>query len=58
MLIVLVIAAIAITLYYWLARPRLRLLPWWDDAVAEVRAVMPDPRIANLVQAGKMAGSW
>jgi hypothetical protein len=40
MLIVLVLAAIAITLYYWLALPRQRLLPWYDAAVAEVRAVL------------------
>ena len=39
MLIVLVLAAIAITLYYWLLHPRLRL-PWWDAAVAEMRAVL------------------
>jgi hypothetical protein len=40
MLIVLVLAAIAIALYYWLALPRLRHLPWWDAAVAEVHAVL------------------
>jgi sugar phosphate isomerase/epimerase len=40
MLIVLVLAAIAVTLYYWLALPRLRRLPWWDGAAAEVRAVL------------------
>jgi hypothetical protein len=39
MLIVLVFAAIAITLYYWFVLPRLRRLAWWDGAVAEVRAV-------------------
>jgi hypothetical protein len=40
MLIVLVLAAIAITLYYYVALPRLRLLAWWNAAVAEVRAVL------------------
>jgi hypothetical protein len=40
MLIVLILAAIAITLYYCLALPRLRRLPWWDAVVAEVRAVL------------------
>jgi hypothetical protein len=40
MLIVFFVAAIAITLYYWLALPRLRRLPWWDGAAAEVRAVL------------------
>src|SRR5262249_43992522 len=41
MLIGLVLAAIAITLYYWLALlPLLRLLPWWAAAVAEMRAVL------------------
>jgi hypothetical protein len=40
MLIVLVVTAIAITLYYCLARPHLRLLPWWDGAVAEVRDLL------------------
>ena len=39
MLIVLVLTAAAVGLYYCLALPRLRRLPWWDDAVAEVRAV-------------------
>jgi hypothetical protein len=39
MLVSLVLAAIAITLYYWLLLPRLRRLPWWDGAVAEMRAV-------------------
>jgi hypothetical protein len=34
-----VLAAIAITLYYWLLLPRLRRLAWWDGVVAEVRAV-------------------
>jgi hypothetical protein len=34
-----VLAAIAITLYYWLVRPRLRRLPWWDGVVAGVRVV-------------------
>ena len=36
----LVLAAIAVTLYYWLLLPRLRRLPWWDAAAAEVRAVL------------------
>ena len=40
MLIVLVLAAIAVALYYWLVLPRLRRLPWWDSAVAAVRAVL------------------
>ena len=40
MLIVFVVIAIAVTLYYCLALPRLRRLPWWDAAVAEVRAVL------------------
>ena len=40
MLIVLVLAATAVTLYYWLALPRLRRLPWRDDGIAEVRAVL------------------
>ena len=40
MLIVLVLAAIAVALCYWLAVPRLRRLPWWDGAVAKVRAVV------------------
>jgi hypothetical protein len=41
MLIGFVLAAIvAVTLYYWLALPLLRLLPWWDAAVAEIRAVL------------------
>src|SRR5215467_491766 len=31
---------IAFALYYWLALPRLRRLPWWDAAVAEVRAAL------------------
>jgi hypothetical protein len=35
-----VLTAIAITLYYCLARPCLRRLPWWDDGIAEVRAVL------------------
>jgi sugar phosphate isomerase/epimerase len=39
-LLTLTLAAIAATLYYWLALPRLRRLPWWDGAVAEVRAVL------------------
>jgi hypothetical protein len=39
MLIVLVLAVIAITLYYWLALPRLRRLPWWHAGIAETRAV-------------------
>ena len=40
MLVSLVLAAIAVTLYYWLLLPRLRRLPWWDAAAAEVRAVL------------------
>src|SRR5262245_45356377 len=39
MLIVLVVTAIAITLYYWLLLPHLRRLPWWGGVVAEVRVV-------------------
>src|SRR5262245_6708125 len=38
-LIVLALIILAVALYYWLVHPRLRLLPWWDGAVAEVRAV-------------------
>jgi len=40
MLIVLVVAAIAITLYYWLLLPRLRLPPWRDGVIAELGAVL------------------
>ena len=40
MLIVLVLAAIAVALYYGLALPRLRRLPWWNAAVVETRAVV------------------
>jgi hypothetical protein len=40
MLVSLVLTAIVVTLYYCLALPRLRRLPWWDAAVAEVRAVL------------------
>ena len=40
MLVTLVLAAIAITLYYWLVLPRLRRLPWWEAAVFETRAVL------------------
>jgi hypothetical protein len=40
MLIGFVIIAVAITLYYWLALPRLRRLPWWDAGIAELRAVL------------------
>jgi hypothetical protein len=40
MLIVLVLAVVAVALYWWLVRPRLRRLPGWDAAVAEVRAVL------------------
>jgi hypothetical protein len=40
MLIVLVLAAIAITLYYWLLLPRLRRLTWRDGGIAETRAVV------------------
>jgi hypothetical protein len=40
MLVSLVLAAIAVTLYYWLLLPRLRLLPWWNAAVFETRAVV------------------
>jgi hypothetical protein len=39
-LIVLVLTATAFALYYWLLLPHLRQLPWWDAAVAEVRAVL------------------
>ena len=37
MLVSLVLAAIAVTLYYWLALPR---LPWLDAAVPELGAVL------------------
>jgi hypothetical protein len=40
MLVSLVLAAIAITLYYWLLVPRLRRLPWWDGVVAKFGAVL------------------
>ena len=40
MLIVLLFVAVTITLYYWLALPRLRRLAWWNGVVAEVRAVL------------------
>jgi hypothetical protein len=40
MLLITVLLAIAVALYCWLARPRLRRLPGWDAAVAEVRAVL------------------
>jgi hypothetical protein len=40
MLIVLALAAFAVALYCWLILPRLRLLPWYDAAVAEVRAIL------------------
>jgi hypothetical protein len=40
MLIVLILTAIAITLYYWLLLPRLRRLAWCDGVAAEVRAVL------------------
>jgi hypothetical protein len=39
MLVSLVLTAIVVTLYYCLALPRLRRLPWWDGVVAEMRAV-------------------
>ena len=39
MLVSLVLAAIAITLYYCLLLPRLRRLRWWDGAVAEFGAL-------------------
>ena len=40
MLVSLILAAVAVALYYWLALPRLRRLPWWDGVVAEARAVL------------------
>ena len=40
MLIVLILAAVTITLYYCVALPRLRRLPWWDDGIAEMRAAL------------------
>ena len=39
-LIVLALIIVAIALCCWLARPRLRLLPWCDGVVAAVRAVL------------------
>jgi hypothetical protein len=39
-LLTLTLAAIAATLYYWLALPRLRRLPWWDGTVAKLGAVL------------------
>ena len=40
MLVSLVLAAIAVTLYYWLLLPRLQRLPWWDAVAAEFAAVL------------------
>src|SRR5262245_10979110 len=40
MLIVLALIIVAVALYCWLARPRLRLPPWWDGVVAEARDVL------------------
>ena len=40
MLIVLVVAAIAITLYYWLLLPHLRRLPWRDGVAAKLGDVL------------------
>jgi hypothetical protein len=40
MLVSLVLAIVAIALCCWLELPRSRQLPWWDGAVAEVRAVL------------------
>jgi hypothetical protein len=40
MVTVLILAIVAVVLYYWLFLARLRQLPWWDAAVAEVRAVL------------------
>jgi hypothetical protein len=40
MLIVLTLIIAAVVLCYWLLLPRLRRLPWWDAAVAEVRALL------------------
>ena len=39
MLVSLVLAIVAVALYYWLLLPRLRRLPWWNAAVFETRAV-------------------
>ena len=39
-MLIVALIIVAIALYYWLLRPRLRRLPWWDAAVAEVRAVL------------------
>jgi hypothetical protein len=39
MLVSLVLAIVAFTLYYWVLLPRLHRLPWCDGVVAEVRAV-------------------
>src|SRR5262245_51624351 len=40
MLIVLALIIAAVVLCCWLFLPRLRRLPWWDAAVAEVGAVL------------------
>ena len=40
MLVSLILAAVAVALYYWLALPRLRRLPRWNAAVFEARAVL------------------
>ena len=43
----LVLAAIAVTLYYWLLLPRLRRRAWWDAVIAEFAAV-PERACARL----------
>src|SRR5262252_8091965 len=40
MLLITVLLALTITLYYLLALPRLRRLPWWHAGIAEVRAIL------------------
>src|SRR5262245_40819793 len=40
MLVSLVLAIVAVALYYWLLLPRLRVLPWWNGVLAELGAVL------------------
>jgi hypothetical protein len=58
---VLVFAAVAITLYYWLALPRLRRLPWWDGAVLEralarLRAFCGNSKTIAVAYAAELLG--
>src|SRR5262249_7463082 len=38
-MLIVALIIVAVALYYWLMRPRLRRLPRWDAAVAKVRAL-------------------